>query len=124
MLKYDVVFYEDSKGHKSVETWFNDLYARTQQGHKPSRVLFNAISNGLKVLRMHGTYIGKPLVKNVGHGVWRLQAHKSRIFFGICGNNFVLLHYVPHKSQNKMNLRDISLAEKRMADWITRHKEC
>lgn len=54
-------------------------------------------------------------------GVWEYRCgfgkHIFRIFLGIQGQDYILLHIV-HKKKNKLNPRDIRLAVKRYSQYI------
>jgi phage-related protein len=116
---YKIEYYQDPKGDRPVEVWIRSLYLKAQTNDKDARILFNAIDHSLKLLSEKGTRLGKPKVRCLCGGIYRLRPDGWRIFFGQQGDVFILLHYAIKKGQ-KTRKEDYETAARRMSDWLKR----
>lgn len=124
MGKFDIIFYEDSKGNSPV---FDFIKTLQQKGDKQSAVLANSIYRRLDRLRQNGTMDGMPdfeFIDGRKYRFWQIRimhvSGKHRIF--ICpwkGSSYVVLnHFI--KKRGKTPPTQILLAETLMEDFIKR----
>ena len=104
--KLDAVFFKTDNGNEPVREWLLSLT-------KADRRLI-----GNDVLKVQYCWpIGKPLVDNLGDGLWevrsRLNDRVARILFCVEGSTIVLLHGFIKKTQQTPQ-RAIKLAMQRM----------
>jgi phage-related protein len=103
--KLQVVFFRSEIGNEPVREWLHSL-------PKSDRKII-----GEDVLKVQYCWpIGKPLVGNLGHGLWevrsRLGDRIARTVFHVDGQKMVLLHGFIKKTQ-KTPAHELALAVKR-----------
>ncbi|WP_248929221.1 type II toxin-antitoxin system RelE/ParE family toxin [Paenibacillus hamazuiensis] len=119
---YNILFYEKEDGTKPVEDFIDQLDAAAQS-NKNARVQLEQIIYCLNRLEDKGTRAGEKFTKRISSDIWELRPGNNRIlFFGWNGNHFVLLHHFT-KTTQKTPEREITLAEKRMEDWLSRKRK-
>jgi phage-related protein len=117
---YEVIFYEDSKGHSSVLDFIVILNNRAFT-NKNVRIMLKQVRYHINILERLGTWAGEPFVKHVQDKIWELRPGNNRILFFVWKDNkIVLLHYFRKKS-NKTPQREIDIAMNRQKDWIERN---
>jgi len=106
-----------------VERELDAVFFRTEQGNEPVREWLLSLPKsdrkiiGGDVLKVQYCWpIGKPLVGNLGNGLWevrsRLEDRIARVIFCIEGRTMLLLNGFIKKSQ-KTPKRELDLAVKR-----------
>ena len=113
-MKWDIVFYESSRGNKPVEEFLDSLEG----------VVRNKVYSSLELLKEYGVGLNFPHVKKlVGTSLWELRIlgeFSIRIFYvAQTGKKFILLHGFKKKTQ-KTPENEIKIAEKRLKDFITK----
>ena len=102
--KLDAVFFRTERGNEPVREWLLSL-------SKTERKII-----GGDVLKVQYWPIGKPLVGNLGNGLWEvrstLEDRIARVIFYVEGKTMVLLHGFIKKSQ-KTPKHEFELAVKR-----------
>lgn len=107
-----------------IERKLEAVFFRTEHGNEPVREWLLSLpkaerkSIGDDVLKVQYCWpIGKPLVGNLGHGLWvvrsRMGNRIARVLFCMQGSTMVLLHGFIKKSE-KTPKQEIDLAMKRM----------
>ena len=101
----DAVFFKTDGGNEPVREWLRSL----PKGERKTI--------GEDVLKVQYCWpIGKPLVDNVGYGLWevrsRLEGRIARVVFCVEGRTMVLLHGFIKKTQ-KTPKHELDLAVKR-----------
>lgn len=120
-MNYEVIFYEDNRGHSPVKALLDDLQVRAETD-KSAKQLFSKIVLYIEILEKKGSRSGLPYTKHIGNGIWELRPKDQRIFFfGWESNNIVLLHSF-RKETKKTPKQEIEKAEKEMADWLKNGK--
>jgi phage-related protein len=104
--KLDAMFFKTDQGNEPVREWLLSL-------PKAERKMI-----GDDVLKVQYCWpIGKPLVGNLGHGLWEVRCglgdRIARIIFCVEGSAMVLLHGFIKKTQ-KTPKQELELAVKRM----------
>lgn len=116
-MQHEIIFYEDSSGHKPVLEYINEL---KNSGSKDSRIKLSKIQDYVKVLREHGTSAGMPFIKHLDGEIWELRPIRDRILFaGIVDGHYVLLHQFMKQTQ-KTPAREIDKAKRELADFKER----
>ncbi|MCM3041518.1 type II toxin-antitoxin system RelE/ParE family toxin [Paenibacillus motobuensis] len=116
---YNILFYEDEKGNKPVES-FIDMLDAAALTNKGARIQLEQIIYCLNRLEDRGTRAGEKFTKRISGDIWELRPGNNRIlFFGWNGNYFVLLHHFA-KTTQKTPPREIEIASKRMDNWLSR----
>jgi phage-related protein len=107
-----------------IERKLNAVFFKTDNGNEPVREWLLSLAKGERkiigddVLKVQYCWpIGKPLVGNLGNGLWeirsRLQGRIARVIFCVEGSTMVLLHGFIKKTQ-KTPKHELDLAMKRM----------
>ena len=107
-----------------IERKLDAVFFRTEQGNEPVREWLLSLAKGERkivgddVLKVQYCWpIGKPLVGNLGSGLWevrsRLEDRIARVIFCVESSRMVLLHGFIKKSQ-KTPRHELDLAIKRM----------
>lgn len=109
-LRWRIVFYTDRRGKSPVVEFLDRLST-----HERAEA-----ENAFRLLREFGTLLGLPHARPIsGHSkLWELRPGPNRIFyFAHVGRSFVLLHAYRKQGQ-KAPAREITIAEKRMAEIL------
>jgi phage-related protein len=77
---YEVIFYEDSKGHSSVLDFIVILNNRAFT-NKNVRIMLKQVRYHINILERLGTWAGEPFVKHVQDKIWELRPGNNRILF-------------------------------------------
>lgn len=104
-------------------TKFETHFFRTENGNEPVREWLYSLSKedrkiiGNDILKVQYSWpIGKPLVDNLGHGLWevrsRLNDRIARVIFYIAEQYIILLHGFIKKTQ-QTPAQELQLARKR-----------
>ena len=114
MKNFEVVFYESEKGGKPVEEFIDSL---------PAKVAAKVVGD-LELLEKFGNHIGEPLSKAIGNGIFELRTRYSKtqircLYFFCYGGKIIVTNGFVKKT-DKTPRREISLAEKRRAEYIKR----
>lgn len=112
--KWQVVFYKDKNGEEPVKDFIlgESVQARAE------------IIHVLNMLSRYNIMLGMPYVKKVNKsGLRELRIRHTSdsyriFFFAYIGRRFVLLHAFKKKTE-KLPRKDIDIAIRRMADYIT-----
>ena len=80
----------------------------------------------INLLEEYGFQLGSPYVKHLRGKLWELRIRAGRkayriIYFAYVGQQFVLLHGFLKKTR-KTPRRELEIAERRMADFLTREE--
>jgi len=114
MKKFEVIFYEDSRGTSPVADWLINL---DRENSKASRSMLRKIYFQIERLENEGIDIGEPIVKRINKDIWELRPVPNRIFFAtLCDNRILLLHSYRKKS-NKTPLCEINQAMREYQHW-------
>lgn len=106
----NVVFYQTSSGNELVREWLKSLPSEER------KII------GVDILSVQYAWpVGKPLVDNLGSGVWevrsRLQNRIARTLFAVVGEEIVLLHGFI-KKQQRTPMDELALAKKRKKEYL------
>lgn len=116
---HEIEFYKDRNGKEPVLDYMRELNTSKS---KDSRIKLGKIRDYIKLLSIHGTFIGKPVVKHLDGEIWELRPLKDRILFaGAYKGGFVLLHQFEKKTQ-KTPKREIEQAKREYEDYLERSK--
>ena len=117
---YDIEFYKDRNGREPVLEYLRELNASNS---KDARIKLGKIRDYIKLLSMHGTFVGSPIVKHLDGDIWEIRPLKDRILFaGAYEGGFVLLHQF-EKRTRKTPKREIEQAKREYRDYIERSKQ-
>ncbi len=117
---FDIIFYEDERGHSDVREFIVKLHEKSSS-NKDARINFNKIVAYIDILEEMGTRIGEPVTKHLDGEIWELRPLSNRILYAFYKNNkFLLLHYFKKKSQ-KTPLAEIEKAKRELDDFKRRH---
>ena len=111
-----------------VERPLNVVFFKTDTGNEPVREWLKALSKedckiiGTDILTVQYAWpIGKPLVDNLGDGIWevrsRLDNRIARTLFVVVDQEIVLLHGFI-KKQRKTPQDELELAKKRKKQYL------
>jgi phage-related protein len=112
---WEIEFYADARGDSPVLEFVNDLPAQDQA----------KIRNAIRLLREFGVLLKMPHARPLtGHKpLWELRPGSIRVLnFAHVGRRFVILHAFRKKGQ-KTASRQITIAERRLADLLEREEE-
>ena len=116
---HEIEFYKDRNGKEPVLDYMRELNTSKS---KDSRIKLGKIRDYIKLLSIHGTFIGKPVVKHLDGEIWELRPLKDRILFASwCNNKFVLLS-IFRKQTQKTPKREIKKAQNLLEDYKKRSK--
>ena len=116
---HEIEFYKDKNGHQPVVEFMREL---NNNNSKDARIRLQKFRDYIKLLQIHGTFVGKPVVKHLDGPIWELRPLKDRVFFaGAYEGGFVLLHHFEKKSQ-KTPKREIEQAKREYQDYLERSK--
>lgn len=109
-----VEYYQDTEGRYPAREFLDTL-----PGGDQARILQTA-----RLLEEFGLQLGAPYVKAVRGKLWELRVRAGRtryriLYFAFVGQRFILLHGFVKKTA-KTPLREIEIAEQRIADFIAR----
>lgn len=117
---YEIIFYEDKRGHSEVADYINILQKKAEK-NKSSRVALNKIVAYLDLLEEMGTRVGEPVTKHLDGEIWELRPLKNRILYAYYKDNkFVILHHFIKKTQ-KTPKREIEKAKTKLKDFLGRN---
>jgi len=109
-----VVFFKTEAGNEPVRDWLKELAKEERK----------IIGEDVKTVQFAWP-IGKPLVGNLGDGIWevrsRLKNRIARTLFIVVDEEIVLLHGFIKKDR-KTPLEDLRLAKKRKSQYISGHE--
>lgn len=116
---YKIVFYEDERGRSEVADYLMELKQK-RSAVKDANIKWHKITGCIMALKKEGTWVGAPVVKHIGDGIWELRPEDSRIFFFFWHkDSFVLLsHYL--KKSKKTPRRELEKAKRYRKSWIER----
>lgn len=122
MKKFDLKFYEDSRGNSPLYDFVKNL---KQKGDKQSINLANSIFRKLDRLRECGTMDGMPDFEKMNHRIWQIRVkHVNGIYrIFIClldSKTYIILNYFLKKS-GKTPPKQIQHTERLMDDYLKRH---
>lgn len=118
-MKYNVEFYEDSKGNSEIRNYLEKLRCKAAND-KDARVKYKQISLYIQLLADNGTYLPENITKHIEEDIWELRPGNNRVLYFYYGNNsFVLLHSFCKKTQ-KTPRREIVRAQKERDDFLRR----
>jgi len=111
-----------SEIEKKLEVWF----FRTDQGNEPVREWLRSLSKaerkiiGEDILKVQYCWpIGKPLVANLGYGLWEVRSRFgdriARVIFCVGGSAMVLLHgFIKKTRKTPHHELSVALARKKL----------
>lgn len=110
--KWKIELYENARGEKPVEGFFDSLEAKVRL----------KINHAVELLEVFGLAGGYPHVKKLtGSDLWEYRIIGSdniRIFYvSITGKTFLILHGFKKKKQ-KTPTKEIKIAEKRLEEYL------
>lgn len=111
-----------------AERPLNVVFFRTGAGSEPVREWLKSLPReecktvGVDILKVQFAWpVGKPLVDNLGNGVWEIRSRLSnriaRTLFAVVGEEIVLLHGFIKKTQ-KTPQAELDLARKRKSQYL------
>lgn len=111
-MVWTVEYYQDEQGCYPVREFLDTLSESDQ-----ARILQTA-----RLLEEFGLQLGAPYVRAVRGKLWELRVRVGRtryriLYFAFVGQRFILLHGFVKRTA-KIPLREIEIAEQRMADFI------
>lgn len=112
--KWKIELYENTKGDKPVEEFFDSLEVKAKL----------KINHAIELLEAFGLAGGYPHVKKLtGSDLWEyriLGADSIRIFYvSMTGKTFLILHGFKKKKQ-KTPSKEIKIAEERLTEYVIR----
>ena len=119
---FEIIFYEDERGHSDVEEFIKELREKSAT-NKDARINFNKVVAYLDILEEMGTRVGEPVTKHLDGEIWELRPLSNRILYAyVKDNTFLLLHHFKKKTQ-KTPPGEIEKAKRELDDHIRRHKQ-
>lgn len=118
---FEVITYKDKNGKDEISDYVRSLNSEINT-KKDSRIRYKKIMEYIYYLKTYGIASGEPMVKRIKNTeLWELRPSNDRIFFAYWKENiFVLIHCFRKKSQ-KTPAREISMAEKKLKDFLERY---
>ena len=104
MRKWNIEYWVDESGKRSVERWFLKL----------TKQQFKAISKELKLLEFCGNDLKLPHSRALGQGLFELRerSYGYRIYYGFYRNKIIVLLHAGDKNKQQ---NDIKIARARLA---------
>lgn len=114
MDKWRIELYENAKGEKPVEEFFDSLEVKAKL----------KINHAIELLETFGLEGGYPHVKKlIGSDLWEyriLGSDSIRIFYvSMAGRTFLILHGFKKKKQ-RTPIKEIKAAERRLEEYLMR----
>jgi phage-related protein len=114
---WEVVFYEDVRGHRPVNDWLSDLDAKARA----------RIVRTVGLLEKYGTQLGMPHSRHLRGKLWELRIGAGRRDYRVISAAFVLRQFVLlhgfTKQTAKTPARELEIAERRFVEYLSRHPE-
>ncbi|MDO8638657.1 MAG: type II toxin-antitoxin system RelE/ParE family toxin [Candidatus Daviesbacteria bacterium] len=115
-IKWKIELYENAKGEKLVEDFFDSLETKAKL----------KINHAILLLEIFGLEGGYPHIKKiVGTDLWEyriLGSDSIRIFYvSMTGKRFLILHGFKKKKQ-KTPTKEMKIAEERLNEYLRRKK--
>src|SRR5258708_33055812 len=112
--EWTIVFYTDNIGNSPVEEFLEGLDTKTR-----ARFIWS-----IEQLRVRNVQASEPLVKQIEGKLWELRRSSDGnifrlLYFFFTGRTIVFVHGFQKKTQ-KTPRGEITIAEKRMDDFVTR----
>lgn len=118
---YELVFYEDKRGHCEVLEYLENLYSK-KNTDKESRIIYCKIQAYFNMLEKNGTRLSKKITKHLTGSIWELRPLKTRIFYAYYKDNkFVILHYFVKKTR-KTPKTELERAKSNLKDFLERNE--
>jgi phage-related protein len=115
-MAWDALFYEAPNGRKPVARYLRDL----------SKQARSKCSKYIEMLEKHGLGLPSSYLEKVRGDIWALRpeycGNEFRIFFFDAGKNRFVITHIIHKTTRRIDQVDIDTAQRRMEDWVSRHK--
>ena len=113
-MLWRIIYYENSQGNSPVQDFIDSLDPRAK----------SKIINTLDLLAKFGVNLGLPHSKKLtGTKIWELRVLGSNnirlLYVAIINKSFLLLHGFLKKKQ-KTDIKEIKIAEKRLAHHLSR----
>jgi phage-related protein len=119
---YEIIFYQDAKGHSELLEFIEMLNTKAASS-KNERIMLKQIRFYINILENLGTMAGEPFVKHIQDEVWEIRPGYNRIlFFTWYNNKIVLLNYF-RKTTNKTPKSEIEKAINEIKDWKGRNDQ-
>lgn len=116
---YNILFYEDERGNKPVES-FIDMLDAAALTNKGARIQLEQIIYCLNRLEDRGTRAGEKFTKRISGDIWELRPGNNRIL-SLDGMEITLFFYITSLRLHKRHLQGKS---KLLANgWITGYRE-
>ena len=114
--KWKIELYENAKGEKPVEDFFDSLETKA----------ILKINHAIELLETFGLEGGYPHIRKLtGSDLWEyriLGSDSIRIFYvSLTGKTFLILHGFKKKKQ-KTPIKEIKIAEERLEEYLVRKK--
>lgn len=90
--KWTIVFFESSRGERSVDEFFKKQQPQAQ----------GKITHLVDLLKLYGNLLGMPHAKQLGSGIYELRIRgkeEIRIFYGFKQTTIILLHAFKKQTQ-------------------------
>ena len=115
---YEIVFYEDRRGHCPVLEYMQEL---KKGSSKDNRIKLNKINDYIQALSTYGaTELNENYVKHLDGDIWELRPIRDRILFAaLVEDRYVLLHQFMKQTQ-KTPGREIEKAKRELEDFKER----
>ena len=110
---YRIVFFEAERGAKPVEEFIDGLDTRTQA----------KVVSYLTLLQELGPNLKRPYADIVDGKIREIRPRQARIFYFFMFRDRIILVHGFLKKKDRIDPKEIEVANKRMADWIRRYKE-
>lgn len=113
---FTINYYADAQGNKPVETFIDNLDAKTK----------TKVFGHLELLETYGNQLGMPFSKYLMDGIFELRITQKgmtiRIFYFFSGNAEIILTHGFKKKSQKTPRREIEKATRLRKDWMTRNE--
>ncbi|MDD5216849.1 MAG: type II toxin-antitoxin system RelE/ParE family toxin [Candidatus Omnitrophica bacterium] len=111
------LFFEDSRGRSPVLEFMETLPLATQQ----------KIAAWIDLLEAEGHQLKRPYADKLCGALYELRARfgadRIRIIYFFFHRDKIILLHIFRKKSDRVEARDIALAEKRMADYLGRQRD-
>jgi phage-related protein len=109
---YQVHFYRTSRGESPVEEFLGSLDNQTKA----------KVAQFIGLLEEYGPQLKRPIADKLEGKIYELRPKQARIlYFFFIRREIVLVHGFLKKT-NAVKIKELDLAERRMADWLARRK--
>ena len=121
-MKYNIIFYENSKGISEIWNFLETLRKKSVT-NKDARIQYKQALLHIELLQLNGTQLPNNITKHIDENIWELRPGNNRIFYFFCDTDgFILLHSFRKKTQ-KTPIREIEKAKSERDDYLSRKEQ-